>query len=106
MAILLRPDSAVVALAVELYERHRPDEWRRCACGVPRCCVRVRAVAVMRAAGLEPSLNEPSTAMTEATVPLPVLKLSARVSWERPADEPDARYLRSDWWGGGPAQER
>jgi hypothetical protein len=35
MRPLLDPNSAVFALAVELYQWHAQDQWGRCACRTP-----------------------------------------------------------------------
>jgi hypothetical protein len=107
---LLNRDSAIFGLAVELYQWHTTDRWGRCACGTPRCPVRVRAAGVIRAAGLEPttfdapeptpSPTPPPAVMTHPTVPLELLRLPHRERGRTLADEAELRRnaRRSGWW--------
>jgi hypothetical protein len=93
--MMLPRESAMVGLAVELYQWHSQDVWGRCACGAVKCPVKVRAAGVLRAAGLDPERFDAPSAVNEPTQFLPVV-LPRRVRGASLAAELQASNV--NWW--------
>jgi hypothetical protein len=101
---VIRPvysDSARFGLAAELYQCHTPDQEGRCRmCQLLSCPVRIHAILVIQAAGVDPAVLDSSqrSVMTEPTAEFP--KLQRRTPGAALEEELRGHASPVEWWGG------